>query len=134
MGRGLGLERGAVEVPGVAVLVLEGRACRRRKIPDSAVVAVRALEPQLRLLQLATLGDLNEPLQYPPLGRHARLVCAIVAHFSSAKRADSILAHEGSAERWKRIWVGLRIGGALMARMTETALAIDALDLCPVEK
>ena len=97
-------------------------------------MAVRSLEPQLRPLQLATPGDLNKPLQYPPLDPHAGLVCAIVARLSPAKRADSILAPERSAERWKRIWVGLRIGGALLARMTETALAIDALYLCLVEK
>lgn len=129
MGPGLSLERGAEEVLNVAVLV-EGRMCRRRKFPDRANVAVLSLGRQLLLLQLSMLGSPDATLQYPPSHHQASLVFAIGAHLSPAKTADSILVHEQSAERWTRIWVGLRIGSALLGRMTETALAIAALYLC----
>lgn len=94
-------------------------------------MALSSLGPQVLLFQLSILGGPDVPLQYPPLDHDARLVCATGAHLS-AEKTDSVLIHERLPERWKRIWVGLRIVGALLGRMIETALAIDALYLCLV--
>lgn len=94
MGLDLGLGWGAEEVPDVAVLVVEGRVCLRRKFPDRAVEAVDFPERQLLLLQLATPGGPIAPLQYPLVDQYAGLVFANGVHLLSAKTADPVLAHE----------------------------------------
>lgn len=103
--------------------------CWRRNCRDRAVVAVPSLELQLPFLHLSTLGSPDTPRQYALLDRRVRLVCATGVSLS-AKKAGSSLVHERLAERWQKIWVGLRTAGALLGRMIETALPIDALSLC----